>query len=203
MVKMLIIPLFGLMAAGLAGYLLFQKSTNSELPVLGPEGHQVPAFSFVNQNGDTTGSELLQGKIFVADFIFTSCPGICPKMTSEMKRVQEAYAGNENLKLISFTVDPERDSAQALATYMELYDVDPDVWTMYTGNKKKLYQLTRSGFYITAVEGDGGPEDFIHSEKLVLVDTEKRIRGYYDGTDPESVDQLITDIEKLILNPKK
>lgn len=203
MVKMLIIPLFGLMAAGLAGYLLFQKSTNSELPFLGPEGHQVPAFSFVNQNGDTTGSELLQGKIFVADFIFTSCPGICPKMTSEMKRVQEAYAGNENLKLISFTVDPERDSAQALATYMELYDVDPDVWTMYTGNKKKLYQLTRSGFYITAVEGDGGPEDFIHSEKLVLVDTEKRIRGYYDGTDPESVDQLITDIEKLILNPKK
>lgn len=203
MVKMLIIPLFGLMAPGLAGYLLFQKSTNSELPVLGPEGHQVPAFSFVNQNGDTTGSELLQGKIFVADFIFTSCPGICPKMTSEMKRVQEAYAGNENLKLISFTVDPERDSAQALATYMELYDVAPDVWTMYTGNKKKLYQLTRSGFYITAVEGDGGPEDFIHSEKLVLVDTEKRIRGYYDGTDPESVDQLITDIEKLILNPKK
>lgn len=138
MVKMLIIPLFGLMAAGLAGYLLFQKSTNSELPVLGPEGHQVPAFSFVNQNGDTTGSELLQGKIFVADFIFTSCPGICPKMTSEMKRVQEAYAGNENLKLISFTVDPERDSAQALATYMELYDVAPDVWTMYTGNKKSF-----------------------------------------------------------------
>jgi len=174
------------------------KTRNSDLPILGPENHAVPSFRFINQNGDTTGSELLKDKIFVADFFFTRCLGICPKMTSEMKRVQDVFAGNENLKLVSFTVDPERDSAEVLAGYMEQYGADTAMWTMYTGDKKELYELARSGFYITAVEGDGGEEDFIHSEKLALVDAEKRIRGYYDGTNPQSVDQLIGDIGKLL-----
>ena len=171
---------------------------NDRLPVYGPENHAIPPFRFINQHGDTTGSELLEGKFFVADFFFTHCKGICPKMTSEMKRVQDAFSGNENLKLISFTVDPERDSPEALADYMELFNADPAMWTMYTGDKAELYHLARKGFFITAVEGDGGEEDFIHSEKLVLVDAENRIRGYYDGTNPESVEQLIADIGKLM-----
>lgn len=119
-------------------------------------------------------------------------------MTTEMKRVQDIFSGNEKLKLISFTVDPERDSSAALTAYMERFEADPKMWMMFTGEKKELYQLARSGFYITAVEGDGGTEDFIHSERLVLVDAEKRIRGYYDGTDPASVDKLIADIQKLM-----
>jgi protein SCO1/2 len=180
------------------GSFLSCKTGNNDLPFLGPENHVVPDFQFINQNGDTSGSELLEEKIFVADFFFTRCMGICPKMTSEMKRVQEAYSGNENLKLVSFTVDPERDSSEVLSGYMEQYGADPGMWTMYTGDKKELYQLARSGFFITAVEGDGGEEDFIHSEKLVLVDAQKKIRGYYDGTNPESVDQLIVDIGKLL-----
>ena len=115
-----------------------------------------------------------------------------------MRRVQSEFSNHPDLKLISFTVDPERDSAEVLASYMELFEADPEMWTMYTGDKKKLYQLARSGFYITAVEGDGGDEDFVHSEKLVLVDRQKRIRGYYDGTNPQSVDVLISDIQKLL-----
>src|SRR5687767_6034944 len=90
---------------------------NTALPVLGPENHVVPAFSFINQNGETSGSELLQGKIVVADFFFVRCKSICPKMTSEMNRVQDTFQGNEKLRLVSFTVDPERDSSSVLRDY--------------------------------------------------------------------------------------
>src|SRR5690606_37212225 len=151
-----------------------------------------------NQNGDTSGTEQLEVKIFIGAFFFTRCRGICPKMTTEMKRVQDVFSNNQNLKLVSFTVDPEHDTSEVLLSYMTIFDADPKMWTMFTGSKKELYRLARTGFYITAVEGDGGADDFIHSEKLVLVDAEKRIRGYYDGTDSVSVSLLISDVRKLL-----
>ena len=178
----------------------FGCKRDGDIPVLGPENHTVPDFTFINQNGTQSGSEELYGKIVVADFFFTRCAGICPKMTSQLKRVQDEFSGNEKLKLVSFTVDPERDSAEVLSDYMDAYGADPQMWTMYTGDKKELYSLARKGFFITAVEGDGGSEDFIHSEKLVLLDEQRRIRGYYDGTDSTSVDKLMKDIHVLIKN---
>ena len=174
------------------------QNSERRLPVIGGADHAVPAFTLIDQSGNESGSNKLQEAVFVADFIFTRCPSICPKMTATMKQIQQAFADEPEVKLVSFTVDPKHDSASVLALYMEHFGANPDVWTMYTGEKKDLYNLARSGFLVTAVEGDGGPTDFIHSDKLVLVDKQSRIRGQYNGTKPESADQLIADIRLLL-----
>jgi protein SCO1/2 len=165
------------------------------LPVLGDKGHTIMNFHFLNQDNKEISRAGSENKIIVANFFFSHCPSICPKMVNNLKRVQ-AYAGIDNLQINSFTVDPLRDSVQRLRTYSRLYEIKGD-WNLLTGDKIELYRLARKSFLITATDGDGGENDFIHSDLLVLIDTDKRIRGYYKGTENDEVNQLIKDIKKL------
>jgi protein SCO1 len=162
--------------------------------------HQVPDFSFLDQNGDTITQQIMLGKVTVVDFFFTTCPTICIDMTRNLKRVQEKFIQDRDVLILSHTVDPEADSVGQLRKYAVEHDVNTKMWHLLTGDKKKLYDQARFGYFITALQGDGGPNDFIHSEKLVLLDKEGLIRGYYDGTNDAAVDQLMEDIKLLLVS---
>lgn len=164
------------------------------LPVLGGENHVIGHFRFTDQNGQITDEKMWKGKIVVADYFFTSCPAVCPKVAYQLKRVQ-AY-GEKNILICSFTVDPERDSVGKLKTYADRMGMGAN-WHLLTGEKISLYRFARQDLMIVATDGDGGPADFIHSENLVLIDPLGRIRGYYRGTDEGEVNGLIYDIDKL------
>jgi protein SCO1/2 len=159
--------------------------------------HFVQPFTLINQDGKVFSDADVNNKIYVADFFFTSCTSACPKMTKNLLLVQKEFSNDNNIRLISFTVDPETDSAQRLKWYAGVFKIDPSKWNLLTGDKKEIYKLARESFYVSAGDGDGGPDDFIHSDKLVLIDKQKQIRGYYTGTDESSVKQLIHDIKKL------
>ncbi|HVG17042.1 MAG TPA: SCO family protein [Chitinophagaceae bacterium] len=165
------------------------------LPVLGAKGRSIIDFHLTDQNGKSISTQNWKERIVVANFFFTHCPSICPRMTYNLKRIQ-AYAGVSNLIITSFTVDPERDSVAQLQQFAQKFDVGGN-WHLVTGDKKELYKLARKGLNITATDGDGGPDDFIHSENLVLIDTQLRIRGYYDGTNESAIQKLIRDIQNL------
>ena len=177
------------------GVVKWYERNYQALPILGPEGHKITQFNLVNQHGSSITLDAWKDKIVVANYFFTHCPVICPKMTYNLKRVQ-AYAGIKNLEINSFSVDPERDSVSQLQSYAERFEINGK-WNLITGNKKQLYALARKSFLVVATDGDGGPNDFLHSDKLVLIDTKQRIRGFYDGTDEASTNALIKDIEKL------
>lgn len=158
---------------------------------------QLSSFNFLNQDGRKLTKNDWDNKILVADFFFTHCPSICPKMTVSLKQVNDYFNKENFLQIASFTVDPERDSSTQLKKYSALFDLNTNQWNLITGSKKDIYKLARNGFKIVATDGDGGPGDFIHSDKIVLIDTQKNIRGYYNGTNPDEIKQLITDIKKL------
>jgi protein SCO1 len=164
------------------------------LPVLGPENHIISSFHFKDQTGHFVDNQMWKGKIVVADFFFTSCPAVCPKVVYQLKRVQ-AYAG-KNIIISSFTVDPERDSVGKLKNYADYMGIGSN-WHLLTGEKMALYRFARKDLMIVATDGDGGPADFIHSENLVLIDPMGKIRGYYKGTEETEVNSLIHDIDKL------
>lgn len=187
-------------AIGIYIVLMIEIKKMSSIEVL-PVYGDIPEFSLVDHHGETINLEKLKGNIWVADFFFTSCAGICPRMTEQMTRVQEAFKNNPKVKLVSFTVDPETDSVWVLSMYAKGWGAIDGKWFFVTGEKKKIYDLARRGFKLTAEEGDGGPGDFIHSDRFVLIDADGRIRGYYSGTDPEEVDKLIKDV-KLILKER-
>lgn len=157
----------------------------------------IPDFEFLNQQGEKVTQKDFKGKIYVTDFFFTTCKTICPKMSSNLNKVYQAFKDSPDVLFLSHTVDPETDSVQVLNDYAAMFKADSKKWVFVTGEKKKLYDIARNGYRITAMEGDGGPDDFIHSEKFVLVDKQGRIRGYYDGTDPKQVERLITEIKVL------
>jgi protein SCO1/2 len=177
------------------GLILLYQSRFQALPVLGPPDHAVADFRFQNQAGETVSLQDWKGKIVVANYFFTHCTSICPKMVYQLKRVQ-AYAGINNLEIASFSVDPERDSVARLQAYAAKHGILKN-WDLLTGNKRELYRLARNSFLVTATDGDGGPDDFIHSDNLVLIDGQKRIRGFYNGTEESEVNTLIADIKKL------
>ncbi|MTI30544.1 SCO family protein [Xanthovirga aplysinae] len=160
--------------------------------------HFIPNFSFEDQNGKKVDQSSLEDYITVVDFFFTACPDICPIMSNQMSRVQNTFSDNQNIQLLSLTVDPEHDTQEVLKTYAEQFYANPGQWHFLTGAKKDIYQLARCGFVLPVVDGDGGDGDFIHSNKLVLVDKERRIRGYYDGTDQKDVDRLVVEINILL-----
>lgn len=186
-----------LLPMGVFAVVKWFENAYTPLPVLGMSDHRIAPFHLVDQNGAPTTEQSWEGKIVVADFFFTHCPVVCPKMTRSLKQVQELYLDEPNLLLSSFTVDPERDSAAQLKKYAERMDLREQNWQLLTGDKKHLYWLARNSFMITATDGDGGPDDFIHSELLILIDPERRIRGYYNGTIQKEVDQLLIDIKRL------
>ncbi|TSJ46406.1 SCO family protein [Fluviicola chungangensis] len=165
-------------------------------------GHTIQEFSFTDQTGKPYGSKDLKGKIYVAEYFFTTCGTICPVMNAEMQRVQAAFKGNEDFKILSFTVDPETDSVAQMKIYADSHGADAKQWHFLTGEKKDLYKLARRSFFVLKPaeaqnQGDVG-SDFIHTNYFVLVDTQKRIRGYYDGTNPKEVDKLIQDVQQLM-----
>ncbi len=164
--------------------------------------HTIPEVELTAQNGKSFSTTSLNGKIALADFFFASCEGICPRMTSQLTRVQAAFAHDENFKIVSFTVDPDRDSAQSLQHYAERFHADTAQWKFLTGPKKTLYDLARYGYFLPVQPGNGNSEDFIHSDQLILIDRNSHIRGYYSGTDSAAIDSLIVDI-KILLKEKK
>ncbi len=190
-------------------FYLFLKSARhniQRLEIFGPKEvnekgdsvyHTIPDFEFVNQYGKKISKKDFDGKIFVADFIFTTCQSICPKMSEQLTRVQEKIKEQDDVLLLSHTVDPENDSVPVLLNYAQKMGAHEGKWHFVTGEKKTIYDIARYGYYVTALEGDGGPDDFIHSEKLMLIDKQGRIRGYYDGTADTSVKRLMDEIKVL------
>jgi protein SCO1/2 len=164
--------------------------------------HTVPPFTFINQDSAAITEKSFDGSIYVADFFFTTCQSICPVMSTQMEKVAQAFKGNDNVKFLSHTVDPETDSVRQLKTYAIQHHADSKQWMFVTGDKKALYDIARAGYLLDAHEGDGGPDDFIHTQNFALIDKDKRIRGFYDGTNSEEVEQLIKDINLLLAEYK-
>lgn len=160
--------------------------------------HTIPEVQLIAQNGDSFSNCSVKGKIVLADFFFASCQGICPRMSSQLTRVQAAFRQEENFKILSFTVDPDRDSANSLQQYANRFHADTTQWKFLTGSKKTLYDLARYGYFLPVQPGTGNSEDFIHSDQFILVDRNLHIRGYYSGTDSAAVDSLIVDIGILL-----
>ncbi len=157
----------------------------------------VPAFEFVSQQGQKITDKQLADGVYVANFFFATCPDICKVMSPQMARVQEAFLDKPTVKLVSYTVNPEHDSVEVLANYAEMYGAKPGKWFFLTGDREKIYELAQKGFYLP-VQKVEGQKDFIHSEKFMLVDRNQKVRGVYDGTNPEDVDRLITEIKVLL-----
>jgi len=160
--------------------------------------HRISHFKLVNQLGDTITEKTFEGKIYVADFFFTRCMGICPKMTKQMDRAAEELKDEHDVMFLSHSVTPVMDSVPILAAYAELYGANPEQWMLVTGDKKQIYDLARKFYFAVTTEGEGGETDFIHTENFILIDKEKRIRGFYDGTSKQDVDRLIGDIRILL-----
>mgnify|MGYP000308058654 CR=1 FL=1 len=154
-----------------------------------------PTFKFVNQFGDTITEKDIAGKIFIADFFFINCPSICPRMKSQMLRVYEKYRNRKDFLILSHTIDPKRDTVEALNAYAKKLDIEGG-WYFLTGDKDELYSIADK-YLISAEEDPQSPGGFAHSGNFILVDKQGNIRGYYDGTNEESVNKLIKDIEKL------
>ena len=160
--------------------------------------HTIAPFSMTNQNGETITEKEYDNTIYVADFFFTTCPSICPIMTKNMHTLQEKLIGLPEVKLLSFSVTPQIDSVAQLKRYALKNKVDDTRWNLVTGKKKEIYELARKSYLVVKDDGDGGPYDMIHTENFVLVDKQKRIRGFYDGTQLEAMDDILRDIELLV-----
>jgi protein SCO1/2 len=210
----------------IAGFLLFSAITLSffyfalkpkkSLPIYNPSDvnpelvdstvqyvskyHTIADFSFTNQNGKTITQKDYEGKVYVADFFFTTCKSICPKMTTNLVDVQKAFLDNPKVKILSFTVTPDIDSVAVLKEYAAINGVNAKKWNLVTGDKKAIYTMARKSFL--AVK-QGKPEelyDMVHTENFVLVDSKKRVRGFYDGTKKEEIQRLIEDMRWLCDN---
>jgi protein SCO1 len=160
--------------------------------------HEIPDFEYTNQNGKTVSKKDVLGRVFVADFFFSTCPTICPKMTSQMKRLQVLTADIEELHFLSFTINPENDTPDVLLEYANQYGVDLKNWDFLTGDEAATHHLGVKGFLVHARADEDEPGGFAHSPSLVLIDRRGKIRGVYDGTNTEEVDLLNQDIRRLL-----
>ncbi len=185
-----------------------KTSETAELPILGERYvddnqdtvyHSIADFAFVNQVGDTIRKEDMAGKIYVADFFFTTCPTICPVMKKEMLRVFEQFKEEPNFRILSHTIDPTHDTQAVLKDYAEKLGVpNAATWNFLTGDQEKIFEIGQTSYLTTTMADDMEPGGFLHSGAFLLVDQQGRIRGVYDGTKTEQVDRLLADIPKLI-----
>lgn len=189
----------------------YYESKNIKKPKLafvGGETQGIRPFAFANQLGDTVTNAVMKDKVVVVEYFFTTCKGICPKMNENMAKVYQAFKGDNEVLILSHTVDPQRDSVAALKAYSLRFDADPKKWMFLTGSKQELYDQAYYSYLVTAVEEreENIDEDFIHTEKFVLIDKKGRLRvrldkdgvaAAYDGTNEKSVAQLIEDIKYL------
>jgi protein SCO1/2 len=159
--------------------------------------HTIADFAFVNQNGDTITQKDYEGKIYVADFFFTTCGSICPKMTANLADVQKAILNNPKVKLLSHTVFPETDSVPVLKAYAIKNGVIDSKWNLVTGDKKEIYTMARKSYLAVKLGRPDQLYDMVHTENFILVDQKRRVRGFYDGTKKEDIQKLIEDITFL------
>lgn len=159
--------------------------------------HTIADFKLVNQNGDTITQEDYKDKIYIADFFFTTCPSICPIMTDHMLKIQQRIANDGEVMLLSHSVTPGIDSVAQLKKYALEKGVNDRKWNLVTGDKKQIYELARKSYLAVKSEGNGDAYDMIHTENFMLIDKEKRIRGFYDGTDPKAIEKLLSDLDIL------
>ena len=157
----------------------------------------VPSFQFVNQNGQPFGSAQLAGKIWIADFIYTTCPGPCPMISSRMNELQKPLEKTD-VHLVSFSVDPEKDTPDVLHRYAEKLQVEPGRWDFLTGPKSAIYKLSHDGFKLAISDGSDAQGIPVHSTRIVLVDRHGQIRGYYDATEADAVTKLVADTNHLV-----
>ncbi|RKR14571.1 protein SCO1/2 [Maribacter vaceletii] len=209
--------LFGLVMLALSGiiiYLFYTALTPKKtLPIYQPamvnselvdstlqyvkKYHSIANFSLTNQNGETITQENYKNKIYIADFFFTTCPTICPIMTKNMGVIQSKIVKDTDVLLLSHSVTPDIDSVAQLKKYALEKGVIDTKWNLVTGSKKEIYDLARKSYLAVKTDGDGGPFDMIHTENFILVDKEKRIRGFYDGTKTEDIEKLVSDLKIL------
>jgi len=203
-----------ILVGGGASFVYFALYYKPDLPIYNPSDiniklvdeskrnvirdHTVGDFSLTNQLGNNITPKDFENTIYVANFIFTTCEGICPAMTGNLASVYKEYLNDDEIKFISHSVTPEIDSVAALKAFAEKYGVKKhDKWYFTTGSRKHIYELARMHYFAAQDTGNGGPNDFLHTENLVLVDKKKRLRGFYDGTDYDQIDQLKEDILRL------
>lgn len=181
---------------------------DKKLPILGPKEvaantsdtiyHTIPDFSFTNQDGNEVTGETFKGKVYVSDFFFTTCPTICPVMKLQMLRIYETFKGNPKVKFLSHSIDPVHDSVPVLKDYAERLEVNSNQWHFVTGDKEAIFDIAQTSYLVSALEDESEPGGVVHSGAFALIDAQKRVRGYYDGTNEEEVDELIKDIEILL-----
>ena len=159
--------------------------------------HKVPDFKLVNQNGDTITQQDYEGKIYITDFFFTTCQGICPIMTDHMVKIQAEFKDDPEVLLLSHSVTPEIDSVAQLKKYAEEKGIIDEKWNLVTGDKKQIYDLARKSYLVAKSQGNGGKYDMVHTENFALVDKNKQVRGFYDGTNPEAIKQLVEHVKLL------
>jgi len=193
-----------------------KRNEETPLAFIGPQEivgdkiiyHSIPEFKLSNQEKDSISNANLDGKVYIADFFFTTCPSICPIMTNNMVKIQRAFKGNENFALVSHTVNPENDNEEVLKDYAAEMHADTKNWHFLTGEKEEIYQTAFSGYFANADEDELAPGGFLHSQYFILVDKQGRVRsgydrqgnvkGVYDGTNDQDVLQLIGDIKTLL-----
>jgi protein SCO1/2 len=190
--------------------LLIGCQEKKTLPFLGPKDthivngkvdtlyHQIPAFRFLNQDSVWVSEKDMAGKIYIADFFFTSCPTICPKMKTQLLRIYERYAKNDGIRILSHRIDPSFDTPSVLKQYASRLQVKAPRWNMLTGDKAALYKLGEKSYMVTAQEDKNEAGGFVHSGAFILVDKNRHVRGIYDGTQETEVNHLIEDIEILL-----
>ncbi|KQB43925.1 Electron transport protein SCO1/SenC [Flavobacterium daejeonense] len=191
----------------LLGLLVMSCSPKKEkLPFLGNptvNGNEtkypkVSAFSFLDQNNTVVTNKTFDNKIYIADFIFLSCPTICPKMNVEMKKVYDVYKDNTEVSFLSHTIDPKNDTTEKLKEYAKALKIDDSKWHFVNGNRDSIYSIATKSYFTTAYPDAKEPGGFVHGGGLLLVDKNRHIRGVYDGTDPKETKRLINDLQILL-----
>lgn len=195
--SVLALVIAGIVVANIKSFVYQPKETSESVSPLSRLAvhHQLPDFDLTNQHGHAMSLSDLSGKVWVADFIFTSCPTICPPMTDEMVRLQNEFASESELRFVSFSVDPEHDTPAVLSRYADDFGVDGSRWAFLTGEKASIYQLAHDGFNLAT--GHRGSE-ILHSTRFVLVGRQGKVRGYYDSRSKANLQRLRRDIKTLI-----
>jgi protein SCO1/2 len=194
------------MVLGVCFLAYFYNVSNAQkkdlLPIIGSEqNHHVGPFSFTNQDGKVITEKDVKGKIYVVEYFYATCKGICPKMNENLAKVYAAFKGNKNVMILSHTVDPLKDTVAALKAYSLRFDANANQWMFLTGDKKQLYDMARYSYLINAEDTANGviiTNDFIHDKHYTLVDGYGRVRGFYDGLLADQVNKLIGDIHLLL-----
>ncbi len=178
-----------------------------KLPFLGPKEigkqgdtlyHKIPDFKFLNQDSLWISEKDMAGKIYVADFFFTTCPTICPKMKTQLLRIYDKFAEDDRVRILSHTIDPEYDGVRVLKEYAKKLNISSPRWNLLTGKKSDIYRLGEKSYMVTAQEDANEVGGFVHSGAFILVDQDRHVRGIYDGTKEEDVNHLMEDIGLLL-----